>query len=119
MGAFSVQNSSFQLFIILATSWIGTMSMSLFAYYISILMKNRIGGIFIPIVIQAISPLVMGLIGLSRFCIINSFKFERFVGVSGSVFPGDNFFINLAVYLVYMIFLTVISLLVFRKRDIA
>jgi ABC-type transport system involved in multi-copper enzyme maturation permease subunit len=82
-------------------------------------MKNRIGGIFVPIVLQAISPMVMGLVGLSRFCLINSFKFERFVGVAGSVFPGDNFFINLAVYLVYMIALMVVSLVVFKKRDMA
>lgn len=119
MGAFSMQNSGFQLFITLATSWVSIMSMSLLSYYFSILMKNRIGGIFVPIVLQAISPMVMGLVGLSRFCLINSFKFERFVGVAGSVFPGDNFFINLTVYLVYMIALMVVSLVVFKKRDIA
>lgn len=117
-GAFSTHNTDFQIFLKLIMIWITVISSSIIAYNFSIIGRNRVVGIIVPLLLNAlVFPISM--LGLGRFYISENIDMSRFIGLSSSVYPGDNFFITLAMYMVYMLGIGGIALFLFRKRDIA
>lgn len=117
-GAFSQANSDFQIFIAFFVGLIETLSMVFLAFFFGTLTRNRIWGIAIPMLLEGMGQFLI-YTGLARFFIVDAINISQYVGVSGSITAGGNFFISLPVYLVYMVGLGLGTYVSVLKRDLA
>lgn len=117
-GAFSVASNNFQLFIAFFIYYIEMMSMIAIAFFAGTLLRNRIWGIVVPVVLSSMGQMIV-FTGLARFFITDAINFSQYAGLHAMVTTGGNFFISLAVYLLYMGGLGAVTYLSVIKRDLA
>lgn len=96
---------------------ISVLSYTVFGFASGTLTRKTLFGIVIPIGSNLISGFI-GLTGLGIAWFSNVFNFNQFIGTT-TPFGGSNFFISLALFVVYIGGLIAASYVTFNKRDIA
>lgn len=117
-GAFSLLRSDFQIFIAFFVYYLEMMSMVFIGFFMGTILRNRIWGIVIPMLLSGIGQFLT-FTGLGRFFITDALNFSQYVGLHPVVTAGSNIFLSLGVYLFYMVGMAVLTYLSVNKRDLA
>lgn len=117
-GAFSLLRSDFQIFIAFFVYYIEMMSMIFIGFFMGTLLRNRIWGIVIPMLLSGIGQFII-YTGLARFFITDALNFSQYVGLHPVVTAGSNIFLSLGIYLFYMGGMAILTYFSVTKRDLA
>lgn len=117
-GAFTVQNSSASIPILMALYYIPVVVTAIISFALSTMTRKTSIGIVIPIVVHALGTIIT-YTGLSRFFIADAMDFMQYAGISTAVTAGGNFFISLPVLMVYLAGLLAGTYLCISKKDVA
>ena len=118
-SAFTVSAVSNTPGISFATNLIMLMTYAVVAFAAGILTRNKVFGIITPIILIEVAGLIISMFGLGRFFISDAAEWSKYVGIGNTLYGGADFFISLAVWIVWVAVLTAGSYIAVIKRDAA
>ena len=118
-GAITVADNAAQIGIAFACNYVTVLVYTAIAFSIGALSRNKVFAIVTPVILIEVLGAILSMSGLGRFFIADAADWSKFAGLGSSLTGGSNFFISLAVTVLYTGGLLAAAFLVVDKKDVA
>lgn len=118
-GAITVADNAAQIGIAFACNYVTVLVYTAIAFSIGALSRNKVFAIVTPVILIEVLGAILSMSGLGRFFIADAADWSKFAGLGSSLTGGSNFFISLAMTVLYTGGLLAAAFLVVDKKDVA
>ena len=118
-GAITVADNAAQIGIALACNYVTVLVYTSLAFAIGALTRNKVFAIITPVILIEVLGAILSMSGLGRFFISDAANWAQFAGLNSTLIGGANFFIALAMTVLYTGGALTAAFLVVGKKDVA
>lgn len=118
-GAITVADNAAQIGIAFACNYVTVLVYTSIAFAIGALTRNKVFAIITPVILIEVLGAILRMSGLGRFFISDAVNWAQFAGLNSALIGGANFFIALAMTVLYTGGALTAAFLVVGKKDVA